>query len=119
MGIKLMALTINSPDPVAAKDFYSKLGLEFKQVPVKHGSQLFRASYGGLEISILGVVSKINSGTPSLGLAFAVADLNDVFQKIQGLPKVNILMEPTEFPDGTRAIVSDCDGNAVEISQTL
>jgi predicted enzyme related to lactoylglutathione lyase len=117
MQVQLMALTINSPDPQAAVGFYTALGFQFREIPVSRGGCVYRAKLGELEMAIMGVVSRVAISTPVLQLAFKVADLPAIFEKVRCLTGVNVLLEPTEFPDGMRAIVADNDGNAVEISQ--
>lgn len=84
---------------------------------MSRGSQVSRAQQGEVEICISGVMNKINSGTPALHLRFQVEDLEGVFEKISAIPGVTVLLGVTQLSDGKKMILSDPDGNSIEVTE--
>jgi lactoylglutathione lyase len=124
MSVKLIALTMNTANLPDQIEFYKGLGFVLEPVRVSKGSEYFRArprdsSAGAqgilFEINLFGLQDKVNSATPILQLCFSVAELDEVYKKLSSVPGVQSLLEPTDMPDGRKAIVKDPDGNSIEI----
>ena len=117
MSIKLISLTLNSPNPSNVVEFYSSLGFKFQPVKVSRGSELYRAIQGEVELCVFAMLDKKNAGTPTLQLGFKVENLDRIYSLLSGVAGVTTLMEPTDLPDGKMAILKDPDGNSIEITQ--
>ena len=125
MAVKLISITLNTSNLDGQIRFYKALGFEIETVKVSKGSECYRARPAigdrqsiGFEINIFGLKDKKNSATPIIQLAFSVVDFDKVFRQLTAIEGVEVLMDPTDLPDGRKAIVKDPDGNSIEISKS-
>jgi predicted enzyme related to lactoylglutathione lyase len=72
---------------------------------------------GSVEFQLYGINEKDPSSTPPMQLSFEVDNLDTVFAQLSLLAGVDVIMEPTELPDGKRTIVLDPDGQSIELTQ--
>ena len=115
MVSKLHSITLKSLQPQWTRDFYTALGFEFSEVKIYRGSQILRSHCDGLEISLIAEEHSRQDHRPSLQLSFIVPELASVFKKLGQISGVVVLLEPTEMPEGLKAIVQDPEGHAVEL----
>lgn len=115
MSSELISVTLNTANLAALVEFYSFLGFPLKKASVSHGSELYRAQQGNIELCLFGLVEKKNTASPVLQLGFHVSALKDLFPWIKCVDGVTVILEPTELPGGLKAIVKDPDGNSVEL----
>lgn len=105
----------------AALAFYRALGLEFVSEqhgsgPVHYSTQIDKTVleiYPGKEGS---APPRLQAGATMLG--FQVKSVDDTLVSLQSL-KVEVISPAKDSPWGRRAIVTDPDGRAVEIMQSL
>ena len=117
MGTKLIGLTLKSSSLQRSQEFYTKLGFLFERVQVSKATEIYRAHFAEFELSLIQDSKAGSESTPSLQLYFQVPHIDSIFAGFQALGDVNVLMEPTEMPEGRKAIVKDPDGHAIEILQ--
>ncbi len=123
MPVKLIAITLNTSNLPQQIQFYQALGFDVETVKVSKGSECYRARPKsknkdqniGFEINLFGLKDKKNSVTPIFQLCFLVEELDQVYDKLAAIKGVETLMDPTDMPDGRKAIVKDPDGNSIEI----
>lgn len=115
--ILVTSITINTAKIKALVQFYRALGLPLESKQVTLGSEIYRAQLGSIEFCLFGVGHKEKSLTPPLQLSFKVKDLLTTVNKVSELANVTVMMEPTEMPDGKKAIILDPEGHAVELLQ--
>lgn len=118
-SVSLTSVIINTAQVKAIVGFYKEIGVAFEQKKVTLGSEIYRAQFDGFEFVIFGVGSKVKSGTPPVQLTFKVSDISAVFKRLADYPQSTVMMEPTEMPDGRKAIVLDPDGHSVELLQVI
>jgi lactoylglutathione lyase len=127
MSVNLIALTMNTANLAQQIDFYKGLGFDLEPIKISKGSEFYRArprvSSPGpqgilFEINLFGLQDKANSATPILQLCFSVGNLEEVFRNLTRIVGVESLLDPTDMPDGRKAIVKDPDGNSIEIIES-
>lgn len=97
--------------------FYGIIGLQFKASKVDKGSEVYRAHLNGMEITLYFSPNSQKSQIPSLQLGFHVSNLEHKVAELVKIPGVLCLLDPTDMPDGKKAIMLDPDGHAVELCQ--
>ena len=116
MSLTVKCITLNTCQLSLQLEFYQALGLDLKSQKVDKGSQVYRARLAtGMEFCLFGVMERKNAGSPPLQLEFIIQDIDKVFEKIKAIPGVFVILDPTDLPDGRKAILKDVDGNAVEL----
>lgn len=96
-------------------DFYRIIGFQFKAVKVDKGSEVYRASHGGVEFSLYSIKSAQKSQIPSLQLGFRITDLEKSVAQLNQVNGAMCILDPTEMPDGKKAIILDPDGHSIEL----
>lgn len=117
MSSKLTSITLNTALLDEMLQFYRIIGVNFISTNVDKGSKVFRATLGDTEFSLLSVPTAEKLKSPGLQLSFAVERLEDMAKLLAAVPKAMLMMEPTEMPDGKKAILLDPEGRAVELSE--
>lgn len=98
--------------------FYEILGFEFTAFKVLIGGQGYRAVNGGLELCLYSIDRAERAGqVPSFQLGVCVADVEQVVAQLKEKLQTDCILDPTQFPDGKRAIVLDPDGHSIELTQ--
>lgn len=118
MSSKLTSITLNTALLNEMLQFYRLIGVEFTATAVAKGGQVYRAQIGALEFSLISVPNVEKKQTPAMQLSFSVADLEDRVQKLGAVQGAMSILEPTEMPDGKKAIWLDPEGRAVELCET-
>lgn len=115
MSLVITSITIMTPQLQDMLAFYRIIGFDFVAQKVDKGSELFRAHQESLEFSLYASQQVAKSQTPSLQLGFKVSDLDNIVEKMIKIPGVHCILDPTELPDGKRAIVLDPDGHSIDL----
>ncbi|MNS93349.1 Glyoxalase-like domain protein [compost metagenome] len=97
--------------------FYKLVGFEFKGIKVDKGSEVYRALHGGVEFSLYSITNPQRSTIPSLQLGFNITDLEKTVAGLVQIPGAMCILDPTDMPDGKKAIVLDPDGHSIELCQ--
>jgi lactoylglutathione lyase len=118
MSVILKSISINTSQLPLQLEFYRALGLDLKAQKVEKGSQVYKADIQpGVEFCLFGVMERKNAGSPPAQIQFSVENLEQVFDKIKSIPSIFVILDPTDLPDGKKAILKDVDGNAIELIQ--
>lgn len=118
MSIQVKSITINTSQLYMQVEFYRALGFDLKTQKVDKGSQVFKCHIGpGFEFCLFGVLERKNAGSPPLQLQVQVENINQVFENVKNMSSVFVILDPTDLPDGRKAIIKDPDGNAIELIQ--
>ncbi len=116
MPVDLKSISLNTCQLSLQLEFYRALGLDLKAQKVDKGGNVYRAQLSsGIEFCLFGVMERKHAGSPAVQLEFRIKDIDSVFAKIKSIPGVFVILDPTDLPDGRKAIVKDLDGNAVEL----
>ena len=115
MGIVFTSITVNTPNLENMVRFYEILGCEFSKVKVSIGGELFRSSLEGFELSLMSIKSASPAAYPKVMMGFKVNDLDSKVEKLNSIPGVIMILDPTDMPDGKKAILQDPDGHSVEL----
>ena len=117
MSSRLTSITINTAHLDEMLQFYRIIGVDFATTNVDKGGKVFRAKLGETEFSLFSIPTAEKARTPGLQLSFAVEKLEEMAKLLAQVPKAMLMMEPTEMPDGKKAILLDPEGRAVELSE--
>ena len=115
MGIVFTSITVNTPNLENMVRFYEILGCEFSKVKVSIGGELFRSSIDGFELSLLSIKSAQTTSFPKVMMGFRIQDMDAKVAKLNTIPGVITILDPTDMPDGKKAIIQDPDGHSVEL----
>ena len=97
--------------------FYQIVGFHFSATKVDKGSEMHRAQHNGVEFTLYANKNAEVSRAPSLQLGFKVSNLTETVEKIKAIPNAMCILDPTQMPDGFKAIVLDPDGHAIELCE--
>tara|TARA_B110001454_G_C12723330_1_gene436724 strand:- start:12466 stop:12822 length:357 start_codon:yes stop_codon:yes gene_type:complete len=117
MSASLRSLVIATSQIKDVLRFYENLGLTFKIKKVSLGTEYYWTMANGLEIAFLEKPDLKQDPQPHYTLSFEVKDIDAKFQQFVANKFIGIL-DPTDFPDGRKAIVLDPDGRSVEMTET-
>ncbi|WP_413584673.1 VOC family protein [Bdellovibrio sp. HCB274] len=117
MSLTLTSITINTAQLQNMLKFYSHLGLKFQQTKVDKGSEVHRATHDGVEFSLYSLPAAQKSQTPSLQLGFQITGMEAMVADLVNVPGALLILDPTEMPDGKKAIILDPDGHSIELCQ--
>lgn len=117
MSLLITSITINTPQLQNMLGFYQIIGFQFTEMKVDKGSEMHRALHKGVEFSLYANRNVDASRVPSLQLGFQVTDLVATVAKLKEIPGANCILDPTQMPDGMKAVVLDPDGHAIELSE--
>ncbi|HEY8270329.1 MAG TPA: VOC family protein [Pseudobdellovibrionaceae bacterium] len=115
MGIVFTSITVNTPNLENMIRFYEILGCEFSKVKVNIGGELFRSCFEGFELSLMSIKSAPREGMPKVMMGFQVSDFDSKVKLLALVPGVLLILDPTDMPDGRKAIVQDPDGHSIEL----
>lgn len=97
--------------------FYGIIGFEFVNQKIDKGSEIHRAHRQNIEFALYSLTSATKSSAPTLQLGFRVSEIEQIVAKLSTVPGALCIMEPTQMPDGKKAIILDPDGNSVELCE--
>lgn len=117
MSLLITSITINTSHLQDMLNFYRNIGFQFTASKVDKGSEVHRALHNGVEFSLYAISQVTTSVVPTLQLGFKLTDLDGTVSKLLAVKGVTCILDPTEMPDGKKAIVLDPDGNAIELCQ--
>lgn len=115
MGIAFTSITVNTPNLENMVRFYEILGCEFSKVKVNIGGELFRSRFQGFELSLMSIKSANKEGPSKVMMGFQVSDFEAKMKLLAVVPGVLLILDPTDMPDGKKAIIQDPDGHAIEL----
>lgn len=115
MGIAFTSITVNTPNLENMVRFYEILGCKFAKVKVTIGGELFRSSLEGFELSLMSIQSATTGHYPKVMMGFRIHDMESKVEKLSSIPGVIMILDPTDMPDGRKAILQDPDGHSVEL----
>jgi hypothetical protein len=115
MGIAFTSITVNTPNLENMVRFYEILGCEFKKIKVSIGGELFRSSLEGFDLSLMSIKSAQTGGYPKVMMGFKVNNLETKVALLISIPGVIMILDPSDMPDGRKAILQDPDGHSVEL----
>lgn len=115
MGIAFTSITVNTPNLENMVRFYEILGCKFSRVKVSIGGELFRSSLEGFELSLMSIKSATTGHYPKVMMGFRIKDMDAKVSQLSSIPGVIMILDPTDMPDGKKAVLQDPDGNSVEL----
>lgn len=115
MGLLITSITINTSHLQNMLAFYRIIGFQFTASKVEKGSEVHRAIHNGVEFSLYSINQVQNSAIPHLQLGFKITDLEKAIAELAKIPGTICILDPTEMPDGKKAVVLDPDGNSIEL----
>lgn len=113
---KLSLLVLYTNNIEATRDFYAAIGLSFHDEQHGKGPRHYAATLAGTVFEIYPQQGAELIG--NLRLGFDVQSLDQTLTTIRRR-NVTVLSEPRDSPWGRRAVVSDPNGNRVELTQHL
>ncbi|MEK2646003.1 VOC family protein [Bdellovibrio sp. BCCA] len=117
MSLLITSITINTPRLQDMLGFYRIIGFQFTASKVDKGSEVHRAVHNAVEFSLYSIQNAQRSQIPSLQLGFRITDLEKTVGELMKIPGAMCILDPTEMPDGMKAIVLDPDGHSIELSE--
>ncbi|MGZ3769516.1 MAG: VOC family protein [Bdellovibrio sp.] len=117
MSLLITSITINTPHLDHMLGFYQIIGFQFTASKVDKGSVVYRCSRNGLEFSLYSIKESPKSPVPSLQLGFKINNIEKMVADLVKIPGAMTILDPTEMPDGKKAIVLDPDGHAIELCE--
>lgn len=117
MGLLITSITINTSHLQDMLAFYRIIGFQFTVSKVEKGSEVHRAVHNGVEFSLYSINKVQNSIIPNLQLGFKITDLEKAIEELAKVPGSICILDPTEMPDGKKAIVLDPDGHSIELCE--
>ena len=113
----MTSITINTPHLQDMVVFYQNIGFQFTASKVEKGSEMHRAVHGGAEFCLYENSNPHETKIPNLQLGFQVTELDKTVASLAEVPGAMVILDPTDMPDGKKAIVIDPDGHAIELSE--
>ncbi|KHD87717.1 MAG: lactoylglutathione lyase [Bdellovibrio sp. ArHS] len=117
MSLLITSITINTPHLQDMLGFYGIIGFQFTASKVDKGSEVHRAVHNGVEFSLYSIKNAEKSQIPSLQLGFKITDLERIVGELMTIPGSMCILDPTDMPDGKKAIVLDPDGHSIELCE--
>lgn len=117
MSLVFTSITINTAHLQDMLAFYQIIGFQFECRKVDKGSEVHRAVHNGVEFSLYCIQNPQKTQIPSLQLGFSVTDLESTVSKLTQVPGVMCILDPTDMPDGKRAIILDPDGHSLDLQE--
>ncbi|QLY24272.1 VOC family protein [Bdellovibrio sp. KM01] len=117
MSLVISSITINTGQLQNMLEFYSRVGFKFQMVRVDKGSEVYRAVHDGVEFSLYSLPTAQKAQVPSLQLGFQITELENTVADLAKVPGSLLILDPTEMPDGKKAIILDPDGHSIELCQ--
>lgn len=114
--LKLSLVVVYAQNMEATREFYAALGLDFQNEQHANGPLHYSAMLGDAVFEIYPLQSDEPAG--SLRLGFGVPSVDRTLQSLR-LRHVKVVSEPRDSPWGRRAVVTDPNGNRVELTQQL
>ncbi|HEX8916637.1 MAG TPA: VOC family protein [Humisphaera sp.] len=110
---RLNLVVLRVADLVASEAFYARLGLSFERHRHGSGPEHLAAQCGGAVVELY-AASAERPVERSTRVGFAVDDVRSACEAVRA-GGAAVLTEPAESPWGSRAVVRDPDGRAVEL----
>lgn len=117
MSLLITSITINTPHLQDMLGFYQIIGFQFTASKVDKGSEVYKAHRDGLEFSLYSIQSAQRSPIPSLQLGFTITNVDKIVAALMKIPGVLCVLDPTDMPDGKKAIILDPDGHSIELCE--
>lgn len=117
MSLLITSITINTPHLQDMLNFYRIIGFQFIASKVDKGSEVYRATQNSVEFSLYSLANAQKSQIPSLQLGFKIPELEKTVGELIQVPGAMCILDPTDMPDGKKAIVLDPDGHSIELCQ--
>lgn len=115
MRLELTSIIINTANLESMLRFYGFLGVKFECKKISQGSECYMALVNGVELTIYGGKVTERTRSPDLQLTFKIERLETVFNDLVRIKGIETLLDPTDLPDGKKAIFLDPDGRAIEL----
>lgn len=115
MGIVFTSITVNTPNLENMVRFYEILGCHFEKVTVRIGGDIFRSCIEDFELNLMSIKTAEIGKYPRVMMGFKIQNLEDKVRKLNLIPGVIVILDPTDMPDGKKAILQDPDGHSVEL----
>lgn len=78
---------------------------------------MHRATHNAVEFSLYAAANCAKAQVPSLQLGFKISELEKTVEQLTQVPGAMCILDPTDMPDGKKAIVLDPDGHSIELCQ--
>ena len=114
--VSLTLLVLKTRRVEQLRAFYQLLGIEMAEEKHGKGPVHFAGRAGDLVIEVYPLSDDGTHVDTSTRLGFAVENLAEVVQKVQGIG-IEVVTPSRETAWGLQAVVRDPDGRAVELSQ--
>ena len=115
----ITSITITTPHLQDMLGFYRIIGFQFRAAKVEKGSEIYKALHNGVEFSLYKTANPLKSQIPSLQLGFLVTNLDATVEQLKNVPGATCILDPTEMPDGKKAIILDPDGHSIELAEKV
>ena len=112
--LTLLVLKSNQVD--LARDFYSVIGIEFVKEQHGIGPEHYAGKVGDCILEIYPLASEGTTVDASVRLGFSVNNISDVLVRLEKVGTKTVA-KAQQTTWGTRAIVRDPDGRAIELYQ--
>ncbi|NUN06391.1 MAG: VOC family protein [Bdellovibrio sp.] len=117
MSLLITSITISTPHLQDMLSFYRIIGFQFTASKVDKGSEMHRATHNAVEFSLYAAANCAKAQVPSLQLGFKISELEKTVEQLTQVPGAMCILDPTDMPDGKKAIVLDPDGHSIELCQ--
>lgn len=97
--------------------FYQIIGFQFTASKVDKGTEVYKSQLGGVEFSLYSTEGAQIPPIPNFQLGFTVTNLDKIVSDLVKIPGVSCILDPTQMPDGRKAIVLDPGGHAVALCE--
>ena len=114
--VALTLLVLKTRQVERLRAFYQSLGVELAEEQHGEGPVHFAGQVGGVVVEVYPLPDDGSPVDSSIRLGFAVENVADVVQALQGIG-TKVIKPPTPLPSGFQAVVKDPDGRSVELSQ--
>ncbi|MGZ3743716.1 MAG: VOC family protein [Pseudobdellovibrionaceae bacterium] len=115
MEIAFTSITVNTPNLENMIRFYEILGCQFSKVKVDIGGEIFRSRLDGVELSLMSIKSVQKSEISKVMMGFKVNNFESKLKLLALVPGTLLILDPSDMPDGRKAIIQDPDGHSIEI----
>lgn len=117
MSLVLTSITITTMHLQDMLKFYQIIGFDFKTNKIDKGGVIYRAVHSGVEFSLYSIENAQKVQIPNLQLGFRVTDLEKSVAQLNQVSGAMCILDPTEMPDGKKAIMIDPDGHSIELTE--
>lgn len=115
MVSQLVTITFNSADMARTMAFYNALGANLSLARVNKGAEIYRGHLGNIELVFHSIPVREGGAIPRVSLRFQLVDIDQIWQRLQEIPQVNVVLGLESMPEGRSFIVVDPDGHSIEV----